>query len=307
MRNIRSFVVISLIVILTLPALAAGQAGQDLAILKAGVGARPLGMGGAFTAIADNADAPYWNAAGLGFINDNEITSMQTKLSTDADHYYLSYVQPALGGTLGISWVQVGLGTITQTSNEVDENNEVVNLSTFSYFANAYLVSYGRQLNDSLSLGITGKYLTSDMTRISGGQASGYSISPGLLMVLPNDWRLGFIVDELLNEQTWGTGTVEKVPPKARIGLAKKEPRGSLAGSVLALDVAQTLKEGYSATAALGYEWARDGFSLRLGYAEGLSAGAGFVSGPARVDYAYVTQMDLSRDNVHRISLSGKW
>lgn len=288
---------------LVLPALALDQAGQDIAILKAGVGARPLGMGGAFTAIADNADAPYWNAAGLGFINDNEITSMQTRLSTDADHYYLSYVQPALGGTLGISWVQVGLGTITQTSNEVDENNEVVNLSVFSYFANAYLVSYGKKLNDSLSLGITGKYLTSDMTQISGGQASGYSISPGMLMLLPNDWRLGFMVDELLNEQTWGTGTVEKVPPKLRVGLAHTQP----SPGVFAVDVIQTLKEGYSATAVLGYEWARDGFSLRMGYADGISAGAGFVSGPARVDYAYVTQMALSRDNVHRISLSGKW
>ena len=41
---------------------AQGQAGQDIATLKAGVGARPLGMGGAFTAIADNADAPLTTA-----------------------------------------------------------------------------------------------------------------------------------------------------------------------------------------------------------------------------------------------------
>jgi long-subunit fatty acid transport protein len=77
-----------------------GQAGLDIAVLKAGVGARALGMGSAFTAVADNADAPFWNPAGLSRIKDNEITAMQTKLSTDADHYYVSYVTPLFGGGL---------------------------------------------------------------------------------------------------------------------------------------------------------------------------------------------------------------
>jgi hypothetical protein len=35
--------------ILVIPAFGAGQAGSDFAVLNAGVGARPLGMGGAFT------------------------------------------------------------------------------------------------------------------------------------------------------------------------------------------------------------------------------------------------------------------
>lgn len=39
----------------------------------------------------------------------NEITTMQTKLLTDADYYYVSYIGPAWGGTLGVSWIQVGL------------------------------------------------------------------------------------------------------------------------------------------------------------------------------------------------------
>lgn len=284
-------------------AFAQGQAGQDIAVLKAGVGARPLGMGGAFTAVADNADSPYWNAAGLAFVDKNEITSMQTKLSTDADHYYVSYVRPAFGGTLGISWIQVGLGNITQTSLEVDSNNEVVNLGVFSYFSNAYLMSYGRKVNENLSLGLTAKYLTSDMYQIAGGQASGYSVSPGLLFKTDKGLRLGVTVDELFNAQQWGTGTVERVPPKLRLGLAYAKSNPGL----FAVDVTQILKSGYAAAAAVGYEWAKEGLSIRVGYADGLTAGAGFVSGVARVDYAYVTQRDLSKDNVHRISLSGIW
>ena len=57
-----------------------GQAGQDIAILKAGVGARPLGMGGAFTAMADDADSPSWNPGGLGFVDKAEITTMLATL-----------------------------------------------------------------------------------------------------------------------------------------------------------------------------------------------------------------------------------
>ena len=285
-------------------AFAQGQAGTDIAVLKAGVGARPLGMGSAFTAIADNADAPYWNPAGLGMQSSSEITAMQTRLSTDTDHYYISYVRPAFGGTLGISWIQVGLGNINQTSSEVDIHNEVQNLSVFSYFSNAYLLSYGRNLNDRVSVGLTGKYLTSDMFQIAGGQAYGYSVTPGILFRLANRITIGAKIDELFNQQSWGTGTTENVPPKLRIGLAYSSPNPGL----FALDISQTMKSGYAAEASAGYEWSKDGLSLRLGYSEGgLTTGAGFVSGHTRIDYAYVTQRDLSKDNVHRISLTGIW
>ena len=313
MRYIKYLIIVPQLLISLLvishSAFAVGQAGMDIAVLKAGVGARPLGMGGAFTSVADNADAPYWNPAGLGMLDRNEITAMQTRLSTDADHYYLSYIRPAFGGTLGLSWIQVGLGTITQTSNTVDANNEVQNLSIFSYFSNAYMLSYGREFNPHIAFGLTVKYLTSDMYQIAGGQAEGYSITPGIL-IKP---RKGFIdglavgikVDELYNWQKWGTGTVEQVPAKLRIGLSYKSPNPGL----FAVDFSQTMKAGYAAEIAAGYEWAtRDGLSLRVGYNDGgLSAGAGFISGHTRLDYAYVSQRDLTRDNVHRIALTGVW
>ena len=277
-------------------AFAQGQAGSDIAVLKAGVGARPLGMGGAFTAVADNADANFYNPAGLSQITKNEITTSQTKLSTDTDHYYISYVRPAFGGAIGISWIQIGLGTITQTSSEVNSNNEVQTISVFSYFSNAYLLSYGKELNNHISAGLTAKYLTSDMFQIAGGQAYGYSLSPGIMIRLRKGLQAGVKIDELINQQSWGTGTAEKVPPVARIGLAYKAVNPGL----FAIDLSQILKSGYSTAVSLGYEWAMDGLSLRIGYMEnGLTAGAGFIAGHARVDYAYVS--------AHRVSLSANW
>ena len=271
-------------------------------------------MGSAFTAIADNADAPYWNPAGLGQITSSEITTMQTRLSTDADHYYVSYVRPALGGTLGISWIQVGLGSISQTSAEVDINNEEKNLSIFSYFSNAYLLSYGKNLNEHISVGLTGKYLTSDMAGISGGQGSGYSITPALLLRITryaSRITLGAKLDDAINQQQWGTGTIEKVPSKLRLGLAYQFPSPhtpSPTPHTFAVDVSQTMKSNYSPDVSAGYEWADRFLSFRVGYAgSGLTAGAGFAINQARVDYAFVNNRELSSSNVHRISLSGVW
>ena len=41
-----------------------------------GVGARAMGMSGAFTAVADDASAAYWNPAGLAQLESLEIQGM---------------------------------------------------------------------------------------------------------------------------------------------------------------------------------------------------------------------------------------
>jgi len=293
---------------LTSPCFAVGQAGLEIAVLKAGVGARPLGMGSAFTAIADNSDSPYWNPAGLSQIKFHELSTMQTRLSTDTDHYYISYVQPLFGGSLGISWIQVGLGDIYETGPTTEANNEVQQFGVFSYYSNAYLIGYGQEINKSLSWGITGKYLTSDFAGLvtrEGGSAYGYSITPGILYKPSKQLSIGLKIDEIVNSQKWGTGTEERVPPKARLGIAYKfhNPGLTISG-----DVTQIMKENYVPEASVGGEWKTDGLSIRMGYTnDAMTAGCGFEDRHIRIDYAYVNQLVLSKENVHRISLSGKW
>src|SRR5215467_15040209 len=45
-----------------------------------GWGARPVGMGGAFTAIADDSNAPLYNPAGLVQVQWNEVSAMYSRL-----------------------------------------------------------------------------------------------------------------------------------------------------------------------------------------------------------------------------------
>jgi len=300
--------------LLVFPAFAQEQAGVEFDVLKVGVGARPLGMGSAFTAVADDINSGFWNPAGLAKVKDNQITTSQTRLSSDADHYYVSYARPLGKGAFYIGWIQIGLSGLTETST-TDANNEVVNLGTFSYFSNAYLLSYGYPINDKLSFGINGTYLTSDMQDIAGGQAKGYSVTPGFIYQHSDKISLGLKVEDLFNEKRWGTGTREKAPVKYHLGFAYKSPNPCpdtawwCGAGTFAVDLVQVAAFGYTPSAYFGYEYDPSGpFSLRLGYSDdSLSAGAGFRIDHVIADYAFVQQTSLTRENCHRISLSGTW
>ncbi len=60
-----------------------------------GIGARPLGMGGAFTTVADSSDAIFYNPAGLVQVLRPEVSGMgAVLLNGKEDLFDLAYVQP---------------------------------------------------------------------------------------------------------------------------------------------------------------------------------------------------------------------
>ena len=73
--------------------------------LKIGTSARAIGMGGAFTAVANDATAMYWNPAGMVEINRTQVTLNNVKWPADIDVYFAGAVfkTPYLPGTFGIS------------------------------------------------------------------------------------------------------------------------------------------------------------------------------------------------------------
>jgi len=86
------------ILVLAAPADATKYAGE---FLKIQVGARALGMGGAFVAVADDGTAPYWNPAGMVYLPYREaIPQHQEKFGHLASHDFVGAVFP-LGGPKG--------------------------------------------------------------------------------------------------------------------------------------------------------------------------------------------------------------
>ena len=143
------------------------------------------------------------------------------------------------------------------------------------------------------------------MFNITGGEAWGYSVSPGILLHPTQNIAVGLVANELLNSQKWGTYTVETGPMKISVGTVFKL---SHIGLILSSDIEQSIKGGYAPLISLGTEWTYRSVAFRLGKVDGtFSGGIGFKIDKVSIDYAYVTQPALSRDNVHRLSLTGWW
>jgi len=72
-------------------------------------------MGSAFVAVSDDANAVYWNPAGMTLIERFEITGCRTLLyavdDLSNDYVSLAYNHPRLGA-FGLSWVRLGLKDI---------------------------------------------------------------------------------------------------------------------------------------------------------------------------------------------------
>lgn len=109
------------------------------------VGARPISMGGAFVGVADDANATYWNPAGLTQLEDPEFTYTPTIHNRDEVNYddFISLAFPLYLkekdldlGSLGISFVNSGYKTVAYRTAE-----------------KWYWFSYGKKFPLGLSLG----------------------------------------------------------------------------------------------------------------------------------------------------------
>ncbi|MEI6845797.1 MAG: hypothetical protein WCK36_01970 [Candidatus Firestonebacteria bacterium] len=75
-----------------------------------GAGARSIGLGGSFTAIADDANAMYYNIAGIGQMKEMSFTGTYSSYFTGFYEGYAAFVFPVYkAGALGISWTDTVL------------------------------------------------------------------------------------------------------------------------------------------------------------------------------------------------------
>ncbi len=121
--------------------------------LRLGAGARSIGMGGAFTAIADDATATVWNPAGLGSAADLSLNFSTQQLDLDRSHNFIALTK-ALGsaGSIGLAVTNAGVSGIPQYSKNAKYGG------TFNYSANAYSLSYGIGFGN-FGIGLTGRML----------------------------------------------------------------------------------------------------------------------------------------------------
>ena len=130
-----------------------------------GAGARGLGMGGAFFAVADDATASYWNPAALVLLEKKEFTAMQATLFADTTLNFFTYAHPTTSkGTWAVSMTQlksVGFEKIEIIANPAgDEIIDIKTLGTFDSVERALAFSWGRDVSEKLSFGLMAKNIS---------------------------------------------------------------------------------------------------------------------------------------------------
>ena len=98
---------------LTLPAQAQAASLRSGAVfLKIGTGARPAAMGGAYTALADDVNALYYNPGGLAQLKMRELGATHTEWLLGSRFDFIGYAQPTKIGTFGLGVTRLSSGKI---------------------------------------------------------------------------------------------------------------------------------------------------------------------------------------------------
>jgi hypothetical protein len=151
-----------------LPARAAALAAAgstSLNFLELDSGARPAGLAGAFTGLANSADAIAYNPAGLANLPRAEATFMHNQYLPGTRQEWLAFAQPTADfGTIGVSLNSFSVDAFSAYDANDNPTGKVSALDT------ALGGAYAIQMGGGLSLGIGGQIISS---RLANKSAAG--------------------------------------------------------------------------------------------------------------------------------------
>ena len=124
--------------------------------LNIDVGARAVGMGGAFVAVASDVSSMYWNPAGVAHITNTEAMFCNTRWIADINFNYAA-VGVNLGnvGAMGLNATFLTMDQMERTTiMEPDGTGEMFDVGSY-----AFGLCYARKLTDRFSIGANFKYI----------------------------------------------------------------------------------------------------------------------------------------------------
>ena len=147
--------------------------------LSMGIGARAIGMGGAYVSVGTDASAMYWNPAGIAEAASNQAIFSQTNWILDIKLNYIGLVLnlgPA--GNLGINMTALSMGDMeVTTANNPDGTGD-----TFAAGMYAFGLTFARHLTQNFIIGANLKYVRED---ISNSSAQGLALDIGTMFTTP--------------------------------------------------------------------------------------------------------------------------
>ena len=278
------------------------RASETAAFLNLGVGARYLAMGGAGSALADDANALYWNAAGLAAApRDFTVSDMELQQGTRLD--FASFAQPTALGTFA-----VGGAYLSQSAIE-GRDAQGHAIGGFSAADADLAVGWGRK-TDLADFGASIKLVQS---HIGSAQASTFAADLGARK------RIGGVVlaAALRNLGPGMKFDTERndLPMRLALGAAYQFERGH----ALTAELTNAPRAGGTDFGFGGEFQGMKNVFLRAGYttqtaiaggssfdaARGLTLGVGFRADRWTIDYAAVPMGELG--STHRFTLGARF
>jgi opacity protein-like surface antigen len=300
-------------------------------ILKINVGPRAIGMGGAFTSIADDITAVYWNPGGTANIQSNEVYFNHSNLYLDISNDFAAISTNVSGfGSIGafVSVLSVD-EMLVRTVEQPEGTGEF-----FDYGSIVVGLNYSRFLTENFSIGFNAKYISESIWNMS---ATGFAIDVGTLYKIPvlNELRIAASVLNFGTKmQLAGRDVTEIVPAGAgggnfinsnleldkfdlpllfRFGISADVVKEGTSRLTVAVDAIHPNDHTEYINSGLEYAW-NEIIHLRAGYnalfeensEKGLTFGFGLNYRivdlvKVKLDYAY---QDFGRlSNVHYFSL----
>jgi len=224
-----------------------------------GVGARPLGMGGTYIALADDVYTLYYNPAGLGYLRRSEFAAeyerLHVGLTDDSKIYggFLGYVHPwdiesVTVNTIKISDTEVKTERIENTLRMGALGLGWVNFGLSDvYKEDIYILGWGKRFTPRFAYGLNLKFLqekyvqdlytaidpvfdygaTSSLTALSSDMGILYNLSPSVFLGITG-------MD--LNQPDVGLKNEDKLPLRLKTGVGLKAKQLAMGFDVLKVD-----------------------------------------------------------------------
>jgi len=276
--------------------------GGARSVFAYGAGNRALGLGGAYGAIADDASAPLWNAAGLGLVVRPEMQVTQAGYyGLQISEQFASIVFPHWRyGTTSVTFRRFGVDGI----EERDERNGLLS-SDLSNTETELLLGYGRRMTRAWAVGGALKFRRHDL---AGFNDSGVGLDLGVLFRPFAMFKADGSMDERL---TIGLSVRNALTPELRLRDDRvADPTGVRLGAaylasvfgaqtvLVAVDIEKTSNMDVRLHSGLEYA-VHPLLRLRAGINDGnFSTGTGMVWKGVAVDYTF-EQNQI--ENVHRV------
>jgi len=152
-------------------------------------GARAIGMGETYVAIADDATASYFNPAALAGQSRKKVNFTHSKwlpgLADDLSYEFLAYSTPVEGwGNIGVNVALLNLGEQIRT----DERGNTQ--GTFRSYDMALSAAYGADIGDNMSAGIGLKFIRSNLADQGAGIERGKGVGNSFAADIGLLWKM---------------------------------------------------------------------------------------------------------------------